>query len=208
MVCPHDGNLLTCASSNALYASDDAGLNWYRVSTDFGGVNDLVQTGDLSFDEGILIATADEGVWHWDWNWTPYQLFGEFGESETTCVEDFAFDQFIYAGTDGSAVWNRYYGLGVEEGGGIEIENPVFSIHPNPATDNQVSAVITLNYPPETSISVFDITGRLISTPHSGLLEAGEHTISLDVFPFPPGMYFARLQTDRTTASVKFLVVD
>lgn len=207
-VCPDDGNLLVCASSNALYASDDAGMNWYRLSSSFGGVNDLVSTNEYSFDEGLLIATADAGVWFWDWFGTPYQVFGAFEQLDITCVEDFGVDQHVFAGTDGSSAWRYYYGLGVEEGEGIETETCIFTISPNPATGSEVFAFVKLLSLQETNLSVFDISGRLVSIPLSGLLEAGEHSIALDVSSLSPGMYFARLHTGNTTASVKFLVVD
>ncbi len=90
--------------------------------------------------------------------------------------------------------------------------------YPNPfsrvESNAQSQTVIHYQLPndEEVNLEVFDLNGRLIQTLTSGLQSAGTHQIGWDGFTreghaAPAGMYFYRLQTARSSATKKLLLV-
>ncbi len=86
-------------------------------------------------------------------------------------------------------------GLGVDD----EIFGASISVYPNP-TDNVVHIKTNANI---TSISIFDITGKVIL---NSQFKVGEST-TLDLSAFNAGMYLLKLEDDKGRVSIKKILV-
>lgn len=74
---------------------------------------------------------------------------------------------------------------------------------PNPASDvAQISFTATGD---RVDLSISDATGRLVKNVFSQTLPAGEHQFTLDVAPYPAGVYFVRLQGGATVAARRLI---
>ena len=199
-VCPTNGNLLAAASSGGFYASYDAGATWSRVTYDFGGVNDLVES---SLFNGLLVATVDGGVWLWEgWTGSPVQVGSDLGHPDVACMAES--EEFLYAGTDGGAAWRSYNGTGVA--GGQE-PGPALhlGVYPNPATDFATLSV-TLPAEQNASLEVYDLAGRLAVTAARGTMDRGDSAFTLDTSSLSPGIYFVRLTSEGESAVARMVV--
>lgn len=84
---------------------------------------------------------------------------------------------------------------------------PAFSVYPNPAR-SQVRVEIALAEAEEMTLSVFDLSGRLVSRLESSLVEAGSHSFVWTPENISPGCYFVRLQTGTAIHSRYVIVVE
>jgi len=78
-------------------------------------------------------------------------------------------------------------------------ENAVLILYQNvPNPFDEVTYVrFILPFDSRTEIKIFDVAGRLIETPVSGLFSAGEHIIKLDMEKYAPGVYSYRLDCKK-----------
>ena len=53
---------------------------------------------------------------------------------------------------------------------------------------------------------VYDLAGRLVATPASGRMTAGEHEVTWDVAGVAPGVYVYRLEAGGEVASRRLVV--
>lgn len=78
-----------------------------------------------------------------------------------------------------------------------ETHNPLFnvSVQPNPFT---ISTTLhySLEKPASINASVYDMTGRLVSTLITGKMPKGEHSATFDAANVPAGLYMLRLEVD------------
>lgn len=199
-ICPDNGNLMAAATSSGLYSSGNAGSTWSRVTTAFGGANDLLES---TLFDGLLVATATDGVWLWEgWTGTPVQVGSDLGHPDAACLAESG--NYLYAGTDGGAAWRSYNGTGI---GGGQAPGPEYglSVAPNPASGH---ASISFDLPcgQTVSLALYDITGRRVLTAAEGLMEQGSNSVTLDTSTLSPGMYFARLETEGGSMTTRMVV--
>jgi len=78
-------------------------------------------------------------------------------------------------------------------------------IFPNPTKGR---SVISFTSPKagRVSLTVYDITGRLVKTITNGELNEGDHTFKLDVNNFKVGIYLLRMQSGQISQTRKFIV--
>ncbi len=79
---------------------------------------------------------------------------------------------------------------------GVELS----ALAPNPAHD-RVRFTVSLPVPAEAVVEVFDALGRRVATPLDGVLDAGAHTVALDLSTWAAGVYLCRLRTDGVTVT-------
>ncbi len=198
-VCPTNGNLLAAATSIGLYASDDGGANWYRVTTAFDGAND-VQNSELF--GGLLISTINGGVWLWeDWIGTPVEV-GEDLYPAVQCVEENA--ECLYAGTTGTAVWYLCNAQGIEE---RPVPQITLSVSPNPVCGGAASITFSLPAQQTAVFSIYDISGRQVMAAVRGVMREGTNQISIDTSTLTSGLYFARLETEQIATTARMVVI-
>ncbi len=76
----------------------------------------------------------------------------------------------------------------------------------NPRTVVSYHIPVISNQPSVVSVKVFDVLGREVAVLVDGLKPAGRHTVAWDAAGMPSGVYFARLNTGRSTRIAKMLL--
>ncbi len=80
------------------------------------------------------------------------------------------------------------------------------SAYPNPF--NAVTQIqFTLPRDSYAQVSLFEITGRWVTTLATGRYEAGTHLVALDAYSLPSGVYVYRLEADASVLSRKLLLL-
>ncbi|MEM8600329.1 MAG: Ig-like domain-containing protein, partial [Bacteroidota bacterium] len=81
------------------------------------------------------------------------------------------------------------------------------SVYPNPFT-HRATVEVALPEPTDLSVTVYDLTSRLVATLAQGTLEAGYHTLELHGAALSSGVYLVRLATaDGTTQTRRITLV-
>ncbi len=202
MIHPADPDRIAIASSSGLYSSDNGGLNWSKVTSSFSTSKNLYQSEALG---GLVISTTS-GIWVWDnWSGTPFHWGENPGVPGINCALDTAED-VLFAGTSGAAVWTSWFGTGTEEANSATVPAPDMSISPNPVTSG--SAVLYFNLPlaGQTTVTLFDLSGRALQEVSSEIMTAGVHELQLNTSDLAPGIYFTRIQSEGFSMSARFAV--
>ncbi|UCE65888.1 MAG: T9SS type A sorting domain-containing protein [Candidatus Zixiibacteriota bacterium] len=79
-------------------------------------------------------------------------------------------------------------------------------IYPNPFNASTIIE-FTLSENTFMSINLYNILGEQITTLFEGEEQAGEHMVTWDAYDYPSGVYFARLETNNATKSIKMLLL-
>jgi len=79
------------------------------------------------------------------------------------------------------------------------------SVYPNPS-HGSATVSFSLPTPGKVSLTIYDITGRLVKTIANAVLSEGEHTLNLDVNNFRAGIYLLRMQSGQISQTRKFIV--
>ncbi len=82
---------------------------------------------------------------------------------------------------------------------------PAMSVYQNPCTGYALIQV-NLPDPSRVTVKVYDTSGRLIDVHTRTYMERGTHSIQLG--EYPPGIYFCRLTSELSEASVSFVVLE
>ncbi len=78
-------------------------------------------------------------------------------------------------------------------------------IYPNPST-NSADIAFALDDAEEIKIMIYDNSGRMVETLHSGLLEAGEHTFSWNCSNVSSGKYICNIRGNSVFKSMQLVV--
>ena len=86
----------------------------------------------------------------------------------------------------------------------IEVDPFLFEAkaYPNPTKGN-ATLEIDIDQPGQFDIQLFDFSGQLIETIHSGELPQGRNRFEMEMAHLPSGMYFARIISGSQTETVK-----
>ena len=96
--------------------------------------------------------------------------------------------------------------MGIEENSRFTIHDSRFTIYPNPV-HNKTQIHFTLLKERFVSLSVYDVSGRLVSNLISSKLKAGEHIFSWETKNFGAGIYFVKLDTGDKKITQKLVVL-
>lgn len=199
LVSPDDADLLAVASTGGLYRSTDAGASWTRVTYAFSGCRDLMVSDLL---DGVTVATDQTGIWLWDWYSNLYQINDDLRPERIYRLCESA--EYVYAGSEGGAVWRSYNSTGTqegEEGPGA----PGLTIFPNPST-GYASVSFTVPVLQPVSLALYDISGRRVLNAMDGEVEEYSNSLTLDTSVLSPGIYFVRLETERDSLTRRMVV--
>jgi hypothetical protein len=82
----------------------------------------------------------------------------------------------------------------------------IASVHPNPASDN-MSVQFSITLPGQTTVDLYDITGRSVARFDAGMIAAGSHRTAFDVSSLPPGTYTMTVKGPAESTSISVTVV-
>ncbi|MGC9111184.1 MAG: SBBP repeat-containing protein [candidate division WOR-3 bacterium] len=155
----------------------------------------------------IKYNSAGEPVWVRRYNGPGYQSDGASAIAVDGTGNVYVTGASIGSGTDYDYATIKYSaGVGVEEWENpkSELRVPKLELSPNPAIG---SAVINYWLPSDAkvSLSVYDISGRLVRTIYFGLQEKGYHKV--EPSPLPTGIYFVRFEAGAFKATHKLTIL-
>lgn len=104
------------------------------------------------------------------------------------------------------AVGGPWCPTGIEDGDNLPVTFSLHQNYPNPF-NAQTEIVFELGNTARVDLSVYDITGRKITTLANGIFEAGEHSLEWDAEKFSSGVYFYRLETGSESYTRKMTLL-
>ena len=117
-----------------------------------------------------------------------------------TCGENLV---AIQANADAAQV--KYDGLHLGLSDNNVSDRMLFSIYPNPAAKTS-TVTFSLKTNSQVELSVFDVLGKKVKSLAGGQMNAGLHTIPMDVNEFPGGNYFIQLRSGGKTEVQKLVI--
>ncbi len=193
------------------YGGTDHDWGYSLYETADGGY--IIAGGTRSFgsgdDDAYILKTDENGdsLWTRIYGGTAYDWFEsvqqltDFGYIIVGTTQSF--------GTDSSSVWLLKMEpdtLGIEEHR-ITCSNRFFlKTYPNPCRKElQIGYMLTENV--RVSISMYDITGKIVRCFYSNTQTPGRHERILDLADLPQGVYFVRLNTEEHGEITKLVVL-
>lgn len=182
--------------------STNYGSNWVFTSLNNAGVHALITLNNNVF------AGSTQGVYHSSDNGITWILRNE---GMTSGVSSMAiYNGYIYAGSLGQGIWRRPLNelVGIEqisstipEKSGLEqnFPNPF-----NPSTNVKYSVKDNNSY---VSITVYDITGRMIDEPVKQKQNAGIYKVDFNGSGLSSGVYFYRLTVNNEVMDTKKMIL-
>ncbi|MBL8001381.1 MAG: T9SS type A sorting domain-containing protein [Flavobacteriales bacterium] len=177
-----DPDIVVVGTEFGIWATDDGGATWAVENNGLGKVP--------------VFALRQQ---RWNWQNNPYS-------------PDYVTNPYvIYAGTHGRGIFRTETLLGV--GGPIGdggSSSPIFNgltIFPNPATANeQVNVNFNLRERTEVSVTVYDMTGRVVRTIARRSMPKGDQRLGFDVNGLGTGTYILELRAGDARQTGRFVV--
>jgi len=204
LIDPVDTSIIYAATANGVYRSTNGGTSFTKISGSLGFTKNLVM--DPNDNLTIYAAAYGQGVW------VTYNA-GSTWESMNDGLEELMVnavavnpDEWLFAGTDSIAAFRYDIEVGIGESGTASPGFSALSTSPNPAVH---SAVIhyQLAEAGSTRISIYDMTGRLVTTLVEGSIPAGEHSVVWDTARASRGIYFLRMITETEVLSSRLVLI-
>ncbi|MEM1095855.1 MAG: T9SS type A sorting domain-containing protein [Bacteroidota bacterium] len=208
--------LLTIATGDGIYATtpdlvnfwQDASLGLTRDGIDYREVRSLFSApGDLRFaivwGGGVFAFQRGAGM-AFTGDWAPIEYKGEV----TFITYDDANSRILVGTRDGGAFFVDYDGNARATDTQAEAELPkayALGAYPNPFNP---TATITYALPEaaQTTVSVYDLTGRQVAVLVDEMRTAGQHEVTFDAAGLPSGVYLYRMQAGAHS-SMKSIVL-
>lgn len=201
LVHPTSSNRMAAATSTGLFATDDGGATWTRVTTAFTGAWCVTVPEGT---EDLLVGTNANGAWIWeDWSGTPALIGTDLDDVRVNVLIDVPEYSLLYAGTFGNSMWTNYYGTSTEGSHSATPNALEFAVHPNPVTSGTATASFVLPTDSQATLQVFDLTGRVVLE-HQPAPGDGQSILNLS--SLPPGAYISRLTSGTESATVRMIV--
>lgn len=204
----HNVNTLPWSGDEGVYPPDTYGNHWIRVNvTSYQGWITAAFDGrdNMDFHFGVILTAPDGDDQFGYYTVTDPSATLTIGVN-TTGWEYAVF--FVQSITDTSL--DQLYDLsvtyqtGVEGGGQPGFTAPSMEISSNPFTSGEI--LLEMPQGGFTTISLYDLSGRLVDTVFAGNLEQGGNIVSWDASSLDSGAYFLRL-TAPGGGSTKRIVV-
>jgi hypothetical protein len=116
----------------------------------------------------------------------------------------------VYAGMMASYGYAAYFDrsdwVSVSENTSDHIDSHIMTLTPNPST-GMVNLSYSIQNPGNVKISVYDVSGRLVSTVMHGAVSAGTHTLAFNCQNYTAGTYFVQLKTPDISRTEPLLIV-
>jgi len=79
------------------------------------------------------------------------------------------------------------------------------NLYPNPA-NNEVSIDLSLTEGAQVSVTIYDMTGKLVSDAFSGFMNAGVNQVKINTQHLPSGMYNTVISSDNSLKNIKLSI--
>jgi hypothetical protein len=191
-----------------LYRTTNRGASWTRI-------NDLDRVGACTVspnDPNVMWLTTEiDGLWYCD-------NLGS-GTPTFSLVTSYPFrhpERVFYSPYDSNEVWITSFGGGTRVGNlatGITERNREDGASsseirvPSLAAGPILECEFKLSISDRITLSITDVSGRVIAAPAAGRFSAGRHSFSLPASALPAGMYYARLRTSREVLTARLIRV-
>lgn len=191
---------LLAATDQGIYRSTDAGASWRIADAPFIEFTSLV----VSRRGHIYAGSADDGVYRSTDNGATWTQMN--GGLENLMIVSLAvdYDDYIYAGTEGSGVFvHNSVSSGVEweaaASRGLALRS-----HPNPFAEE---TTIRFSLPRTTHVSLMitNTLGQPVAVLAEEEMEQGDHKISWNPTDLPHGLYFCTLKTGDRTETMRVI---
>ena len=108
--------------------------------------------------------------------------------------------------TNSIALTNINYDLAANDAGINEVsifENII--LYPNPA-QNEATLALSLVTSSVVNVTVYDLTGKIVSNVFNGKLNEGETNLFINTTDLSNGVYYAKISTDSVVETIKLSV--
>jgi hypothetical protein len=141
-----------------------------------------------------------------------YEFYGYVGDFDQLQIYSWAYFNFIKmiypAGDNAISDW---FGSGWDEavtGQGADNLPERVELNASPNPFNPATTIsLTLPEAELVNLSIYDVSGRLVSPLIDGFRAAGTHEVTFDASGFPSGIYFARIEAGDFTAVQKLVLM-
>ncbi|MCK6603551.1 MAG: choice-of-anchor A family protein [Ignavibacteriaceae bacterium] len=193
-----NGTIFAGAYGSGLFVSNDAGASWFRESSGLNASYIYGITGDQSGN--VFLSSWNNGIWfaspstfdnNASYNW---QSIGMQGTRVTAIVYNQADGSLLAATSNGQFFKNDAPTSNRESGITAPGEFALMNNYPNPFNPSTVIefSVKTREF---VTLSVYNISGELVSTLLSNELNPGKYSISFDARGLASGIYIYRLSS-------------
>lgn len=119
----------------------------------------------------------------------------------------------LYHGSSTSILQGTHFGshdfieFDADDGVGIKDREArsALRIYPNPFSGN-ANLELTLNAPDPVRITIYNLTGRMVSLADHGIMTAGTHNIVIEGAELPAGVYFVQVTAGKAVYSEKVTI--
>jgi hypothetical protein len=162
-----------------------AGFNLYRTTTKTVDETAAVRIGEIKLNDGLITGASPFTYW------------------DGTVKTGYTY-KYVLEALDETGIAYRFGPVNVTVGAGVPASFALYQSRPNPSTG---SATIAFDVPDRArvTLTVYDISGRLVRTAVDETLSAG--TYERNVSGFAPGVYVYRLIADGATIAARKMVV-
>jgi ligand-binding sensor domain-containing protein len=194
---PYSGGIYRSTNNGSSWTAVNAGLPSGAVFYSFAGINGKIFAGSYSYG---LYVTTNQGLW---WSNVNQGLPSNVSVPSLTIMSD-----FLYAGTSGSAVWNRELSemIGIRPISGEIPSDYTLMNYPNPFNP---STKIKFSLPRNSDVKLilYDAQGKQIGLLISQYLREGIYEIIWDGSSYPSGVYFYRLTAHGNSLTEKMVLI-
>lgn len=202
------GNVLYAATEGGIYKSTDEGASWSLITPE-GIVRKIIAAGEklIASSYGYTVLTgfnllisSDQGA-----TWNTFNTGMNPGSRVQTLLVS---GNTLYGGTDTRSVWKRDISslLAVGNENETVTDYRLAQNYPNPFNP---STVINFSIPARgfTTLKVFDITGREITSLVNSDINAGNHSVTFNAEGLTTGVYFYTLTSGDFKETKRMLLV-
>ncbi len=199
-------------SGPAVYRTIDGGVTWQAMGD---GLPSTLVFG-LAFDDDVdqtLFAATEAGPYAYlsgAGQWV--SILGTAPLTTYWCVEGVPAIDVVRFGTYGRGIWDFDALSPVAVADAVDpFAGLAVSVTPNPAS-SAAGIGFSLDREASIDVEVYDVTGRRLATPFTGVRPAGDHTIRFDLVtsagrPLETGVYVVRVATGRAQRTAKLRVI-
>jgi photosystem II stability/assembly factor-like uncharacterized protein len=197
---PYDSNIIFFSDRNELTVTYDWGKTFQVLETYTNWLAPVPAIGNLVFDnnypDNMFYCTPNNGIHYTNDSGENWSVLEGSYEKRTLDVIPLVEEGKIYIATHGNGVWiGENVSLGIDKGQLLIDNYELYQNYPNPF--NPVTQIkFALAKTAEVKLSVYNITGQLVSQLASGTINAGVHSVDFNGAKLNSGVYYYTLEVD------------